>query len=72
MISMILDSISIWDDCILPSATDYKDDVQVLELLRWLRMGGLVSRLRDRLVLGVRKLLVEAYSGISSCGLSVI
>jgi hypothetical protein len=32
-------------------------------------MGGLVYRLRDRLVLGVRKLLVEAFFVLSSCGL---
>jgi hypothetical protein len=32
-------------------------------------MGGLVSQLQDHLVLGVRKLLVEACYVLNSCGL---
>jgi hypothetical protein len=64
MISMVLDSISVWYDCILGLAQNNKatqiGDEQELELLQWRRMGGVVFRLRFHLVPWERRL--AAYS----------
>ena len=61
MISMILDTISVWDDCILVLARDNKakrmGDERGLELLQWRRMDGVVFQRQYHLVLWVRKLV---------------
>ena len=65
MISMVLDTISIWYDCILELAQGQQSkcqmDSQGLELLQWRQMDVVVFPLRYHLVLWVRRLV--AYFG---------
>ena len=64
VISVILDTISVWYYCILPCQVvrrQREKGLLVLELLRWRRTCELVCGLRYRLALWVRMLLEAAY-----------